>query len=133
MVVSGYVSIVETRLGKGRDMETCETVAQYNMKHGEKAWGIVGMTWEGKAYCVRASCARNWSTYEHDLTDSPKPIFGTDDYRDMSCDNCNGDMYRDVCSGCGYDNLLSDMVDLTRIGYDPVTVMNCAECTTREG
>lgn len=39
-------------------------------------------------------------------------------------------MVTDVCSSCGYEYPLSDMVDLTRIGYDPAMVYECAECTT---
>lgn len=39
----------------------------------------------------------------------------------------------DVCSACGYEYPLVDMVDITRLGYDPAMVYECVECTTREG
>ena len=38
----------------------------------------------------------------------------------------------DVCSSCGYEYPLSDMVDITRVGYDPAMVYECAECTNSE-
>lgn len=74
----------------------CESVSEYNRVHGGKAWAIVGMTWQGEAYCVRDSCAREWPTYENDLVESPYPIFGTDEYRELTCGNCGGDLYRDL-------------------------------------
>ena len=74
-----------------------ESVADYNRVHGGKAWAIVGMTWQGDVYCVRDSCAGTWPTYENDLPiDSPYPMFGTDDYRELTCGNCGGDLYRNL-------------------------------------
>jgi len=64
----------------------CESVNEYNRKHGGKAWSIVGMAWEGSSYCL--ACVGEWPTYEHDMVDSPKPFFASDEYEDMTCDNC---------------------------------------------
>jgi hypothetical protein len=41
-------------------------------------------------------------------------------------------MNHDVCSTCGKLCLVSTMTDLTRVGYDPAMVYECAECTTSE-
>lgn len=65
----------------------CESVGQYNARHGWKAWAIVGMTWQGSAYC--ADCAREWPTYEHDLVEGPVPVFASDDSDGMACDACH--------------------------------------------
>jgi DNA-directed RNA polymerase subunit RPC12/RpoP len=37
-------------------------------------------------------------------------------------------MDSDICSACGYEFLLSDMVNLTRVGYDPCMVYECINC-----
>lgn len=65
----------------------CETVGEYNSRHWGKAWRIVGMTWQSEAYCC--DCVRDWPTYEHDLIESPVPVFASDEYGDMTCDVCN--------------------------------------------
>ena len=64
----------------------CETVGEYNRRHGHKAWAIVGMTWQGEAFC--RGCVRDWPTYENDLVDGPRPVFGSDEYDGMVCDGC---------------------------------------------
>jgi len=38
----------------------------------------------------------------------------------------------DLCSTCGHEFMVSDMTDLTRLGYDPAMVYECAECTISE-
>jgi len=65
----------------------CETVAEYNRKHVGKAWTIVGMTWQGSAYCRR--CVAEWPTYEHDLVEGPTPVFASDEYDELVCDTCH--------------------------------------------
>lgn len=37
-------------------------------------------------------------------------------------------MNHDMCSTCGYVYKVSDMTDLTRIGYDPCKVYECNKC-----
>ena len=64
----------------------CESVREYNRKHYGNAWAIVGMVWQGCTYCL--DCVGEWPTYEHDLVDSPSPVFRSDDYERMTCDNC---------------------------------------------
>jgi len=64
----------------------CETVAEYNRKHIGKAWTIMGMTWQGSAYC--RDCVGDWPTYENDLVESPHPLFMSDDYNSHVCDSC---------------------------------------------
>lgn len=65
----------------------CDTVGEYNRTRGtNKAWTIVGMTWQGEAFC--RDCVHDWPTYENDLVDGPKPVFGSDDYEDMVCGEC---------------------------------------------
>lgn len=70
----------------------CESVAQYNARHVGKAWAIVGMTWQGDVYCTRETCAGTWPTYEEDVIESPHPVFSSDEYDDMVCGNCGGDL-----------------------------------------
>lgn len=65
----------------------CETVREYNARHIGKAWTIVGMTWQGSAYC--RDCVAEWPTYEHDMIESPMPIFSSDDYDGLTCDTCH--------------------------------------------
>lgn len=65
----------------------CESVRAYNGKHWGKAWRIVGMTWQGSAYCD--DCAGEWPTYEHDLIEGPEPVFASDDTDGLSCDECH--------------------------------------------
>ena len=65
----------------------CETVAEYNRKHGHKAWAIMGLTWQGEAFC--RSCVADWPTYENDLVESPAPVFMSDDYNTLVCDLCH--------------------------------------------
>ena len=67
----------------------CESVRGYNRRHYGKAWSIVGMTWQGAAYCVKSTCAGEWPTYENDLIESPAPIFSSDEYDGMVCDHCH--------------------------------------------
>ena len=64
----------------------CETIAEYNRKHIGKAWSIVGMTWQGGAYC--RDCVSGWPTYENDLIESPNPIFSSDEFEELVCDSC---------------------------------------------
>ena len=37
---------------------------------------------------------------------------------------------KDICSTCGHVYMVESMTDLTRVGYDPCMVYECAECTT---
>jgi hypothetical protein len=46
-------------------------------------------------------------------------------FDDIESHTCLG-----MCSTCGKWHLMSSMTDLTRIGYDPCMVYECAECTT---
>ena len=70
----------------------CESVREYNAKHVGKAWRIVAMTWQGDIYCTRETCAGTWPTYEGDLVESPYPVFSSDEYEEMACGNCGGDL-----------------------------------------
>lgn len=63
-----------------------ESVGEYNRKHWAKAWEIVALTWQGEIYC--AECVEDWPTYEHDLTESPTPVFSSDEYEGMVCGKC---------------------------------------------
>jgi hypothetical protein len=64
----------------------CESVTEYNNRHFGKAWAIMGMTWLGSAYC--RTCAGHWPTYDEDIIESPVPVFASDKYEDMTCDEC---------------------------------------------
>jgi len=37
---------------------------------------------------------------------------------------------RDICSTCGREFTVSNMKDLTRLGYDPAMVYECVNCAT---
>ena len=67
----------------------CPSVSEYNRHNYGKAWAIVGMTWQGSAYCVAAECSGDWPTYEDDLIESPMPIFASDEHEGMTCDHCH--------------------------------------------
>ena len=71
----------------------CESVSEYNNKHHGKAWRIVGMTWQGDVYCTRPSCTGEWPTYENDLVEGPRPVFASDEYEEMTCGECGGDLF----------------------------------------
>jgi hypothetical protein len=70
---------------------TCETVSEYNSYAAGKAWAIVGMTYEGNAYCL--DCVKDWPTYENDDIEGPMPVFSSDEYEHMTCDLCHDGIY----------------------------------------
>jgi hypothetical protein len=74
-----------------------QTVTEYNSISYGKAWAIIGMTWEGKAYCL--DCVCNWPTYENDDISGPIPVFSSDDYENMSCDSCRNAIYAPLMIG----------------------------------
>ena len=48
-----------------------------------KAWEVVGVTFNGSAYCP--AHAPQFYTYHQD---APAPVFVSDDYAGMTCDEC---------------------------------------------
>lgn len=57
--------------------------SQIPRSYARKAWEVVGHTFDGSAYCPDHT--------PNDITpvgDMPAPIFVSDDYQGMTCDEC---------------------------------------------
>jgi len=68
-------------------MSTDTGIEEYNSTCYGKAWEIVGVTFEGAAYCVECSgkvARRDYVTFMREHV----PVFASDEFADMSCDSC---------------------------------------------